>query len=139
MRQTCYNCHGHGCSYCGDTGKEDNDEKITAANKIQIKHIEECPIIYGSELAEEEKKDFDYWKPDELNEQRFAKYRGNIYDISQFIRFTYGMTAERIRDGYFHPFGREWDYGGYHSDSFYNGILCLIVDDETVKMATYMS
>ncbi len=110
MHQTCYNCHGHGCSYCGGSGKEDD-----------------------------EKKDFDYWKPDELDEQMFAKYRGNIYDISQFMRLTFSMTVERIRNGTFHPFGREWDYGGYHSDSFYSGILCLIVDDETVRMATYMS
>ena len=106
---------------------------------LEIKHIEECPIIYGCELTPDERKDFDYWKPDQLDEQMFAKYRGNIYDISQFMRLTYGMTVERIRDGTFHPFGREWDYGGYHSDSFYSGVLCLMIDDETVKMATYMS
>jgi len=139
MHQTCYNCHGHGCNYCGGTGKEDNEEETTTANKIQIKHIEECPVIYGFELTPDEKKDFDYWTPEELDEQMFVKYRGNIYDISQFMRLTYGMTIERIKDGTFHPFGRGWDYGGYHSDSFYSGVLCLIVDDETVRMATYMS
>jgi len=106
---------------------------------LEIRHIEECPIIHGFELTPDEKKDFDYWKPDELDEQMFVKYRGNIYDISQFMRLPYGMTAERIKDGAFHPFGREWDYGGYHSDSFYSGVLCLMIDDETVKMATYMS
>lgn len=106
---------------------------------LEIKHIEECPIVYGFELSNEEQKEFDYYSKDELDEALFVRYRNTTYDLGSFMRFTYGISAERIREGRFHPFGKEWNEGGYHADSFYSGVLCLILDETTVRMATYIS
>jgi hypothetical protein len=106
---------------------------------VKITNIEECKVIYGFELTEDEKKEFDYHSPEGLEEQIFVKYRNNIYDISQFMSFQYGISAERIREGNFQPFGEEWNNGGYYSETYFSGVLCLILDEETVKMATYMS
>lgn len=106
---------------------------------IEIKNKEECPVIYGFELTDEEKKDFDYHSAAELEDQIFVKYRNNLYDISQFIRMGYGMPQERINKGNYHPFGEEWNDGAYYSETYFSGVLCKILDNETVLMAQYCS
>lgn len=104
---------------------------------IEITNKEECDVIYGFELTDDEKKNFDYHSPEDLEEQIFVRYRTMLYDISQFIRLGYGMSQERINQGKYHPFGEEWNDGAYHCDTYFSGTLCKILDTETILMAQY--
>jgi hypothetical protein len=65
--------------------------------------------IYGFELTEKEKEEFDYYSPDELNDATFFRYKGRLYDLGEFMRFD----SPTLFKG--------WD--GYSSDSFFSGVL----------------
>lgn len=80
-------------------------------------------LIYGYELTEKQKQDFDYL--DDIDNNNFIKYKGFIYDVSEFIS-TYNMDSLK-----------DWD--GYSSDSYFSGVLIKIIDSDTVIMATYLS
>ena len=81
-------------------------------------------FLYGYELTEEQKLDFDYI--DDIDSESFIKYRGIIYSIHDF------MAIERS------PFPGKWD--GYSSDSFFSGVIIKLSDDtEQYKIATYIS
>lgn len=80
-------------------------------------------IIYGYELTEKQKKDFDYL--DDIDNHNFIKYKGHLYDVSEFMS-TYNMDSLK-----------DWD--GYSSDSFFSGVLIKFIDSDYVVMARYLS
>ena len=80
-------------------------------------------LLYGYELTEKQRQDFDYL--DDIDGNNFVKYKGFIYDVSEFIS-TYNMDSLK-----------DWD--GYSSDSFFSGILIKYIDSDTAIMATYLS
>ena len=41
-------------------------------------------LIYGYELTDKQKQDFDYI--DDIDSHDFVKYKNNIYDLSEFMR-----------------------------------------------------
>lgn len=67
------------------------------------------PLIYGYDLTERERAEFDYYTPEELDGAEFFRYRGQVYDASQFEQCPHGF------------FPADWD--GYKGDSFFSGIL----------------
>ena len=88
-------------------------------------------FIYGYELTNKEKKEFDYIAPDELNSHAFVRYKGNVYDVSEFMRVDKYVAVIPQHDG-----GENWH--GYTSDSFFSGVLVRFLDDgESVIIATY--
>ena len=79
-------------------------------------------LTYGYELTDAERKDFDYVKANEFNSHDFLRYRGRIFDVSEFIH------AEMMSD---------WD--GYHADSYFSGVVIKLSEDgERCKVATYI-
>lgn len=80
-------------------------------------------LINGYELTDKEKSNFDYL--DNTDSHNFVKYKGFIYDVSEFIS-TYNMDSLK-----------DWD--GYSSDSYFSGVLIKIIDSDTVIMARYYS
>ena len=85
------------------------------------------PTIYGYELTDSEKAEFDYIDDEYFDGHNFIKYRGNIID-PEFMRITKEMPDEFQK------------YDGYMSDSFFSGLLIKYSDDmETYKIATYYS
>ena len=90
------------------------------------------PIIYGFELSDKEKKDFDYLDEEELENQMFFRYKGQVYDFGEFMRV----------EGNNCPFeGCPIKFHGYHADSFFSGILVSYIehDDENIRVYTYYS
>jgi hypothetical protein len=85
-------------------------------------------IIDAWDLSESERNQFDYlnWPAIEAgtNSASFFRYRGELYDLGEFMRYE-GQLAEL----------RAWH--GYMSDSFFSGMLVQYTDGEHVIIATY--
>ena len=83
------------------------------------------PLIYGFELTDKEKKDFDYLENVEEDFTGF-RYRGNVYSLDEFMRTDKNS-----------PF-----YGTFHgvsNDSFFSGVGILLGDTgESVKAYTFI-
>ena len=80
-------------------------------------------LIYGYELTDKQKQNFDYIE--DFDSHDFVKYKNNIYDLSDFMRIE---TIDSLK---------EWH--GYNSDSFYSGTLVKYIDSDTVIMGRYYS
>lgn len=75
------------------------------------------PVIYGYELSEKEKQEFDYL--DDIDNAQFFRYKGAVYDIGEFQRVT--DTMENCLG-----------FNGWHAylgDSFFSGIVVRYVGD----------
>lgn len=66
-------------------------------------------IVYGHELAETEAAEFDYMTPEDLACADFVRYKGQTYDIGEFMRAPEDLAAAG------------WD--GATADSFFSGVL----------------
>lgn len=97
-------------------------------SKLQIiSNYHERPVVYFWELSEEERAEFD-WRG--VEEETYVRYKGEVYCLSEFMR-TAGNPDAAFR---------KWH--GYHSDSFFSGILVRYPDDgmgDFVVMGWYMS
>lgn len=84
--------------------------------------------LYWHELTAKEQAEFDYLDTEERqSDAQFIRYRKWVYDLGEFMRVPPG--ADEMA---------KWD--GYHSDSYFSGILIKWVDDnERVIIATYCS
>ena len=72
-------------------------------------------VIYGYELTDKEKAEFDYYAPDELDGACFFRYKGRLYDLGAL---------------------KPWY--GYLSDSFFSGIVVKYdSDNEQLIVGTY--
>ena len=79
-------------------------------------------LLYGYELTDKEKQDFDYLE--DIDSNNFVKYKGSIYDAGEFMR----VDNDYLKD---------WD--GYSSDSYFSGILIKYIDSDHVIVARYYS
>jgi len=100
-----------------------------------LKIIENCNIygnnhniklIYGYQLSDKEKSQFDYMGNIEDDFIGF-RYHGNIYSLGDFMRTENNDPFVGFADG-------------YHGDSYFSGILVkLNEENESVKAYTYIS
>ena len=72
------------------------------------------PLIYGYELMEKEKKEFDYLE--DIDGGIFFRFKNQLYDIGDIIRIDENS-----------PFPDFWH--GYTSDSFFSGILVRLCNE----------
>lgn len=88
-------------------------------------------LVYVHELTEKELADFDYLSPDEINGREFVRYKGQVYDMGEFMRIDKAIAPHPQREG--------WEgWHGYSADSFFSGVLVRFPDDgQSVVMATY--
>ena len=85
-------------------------------------------LLYGYELTENEKKEFDYIESDNLDSHSFFRYKGHCYDPDEFMKITNNNDIEFLK------------YDGYSSDSYFSGILIKYSEDmESIKIARYYS
>lgn len=81
------------------------------------------PLVYGFELSEKERKEFDYYDDDErLDCACFFRYKGWTYDLGEFTR-----VAEPVSSNCQFDYLKGWD--GYSSDSFFSGVLVRYAED----------
>ena len=91
-----------------------NNIKIMTNNKPR-------PLVYGYELTDKQKQDFDYIE--DIDSHDFVKYKNNIYDLSEFMRVENNDSLK--------------DWEGYSSDSYFSGTLVKYIDDDSVIMGWY--
>jgi len=85
-------------------------------------------LLYGYELTEAEKADFDYI--DDIDSHDFFRYRGIVYDPSEFMAWDM-PTKEEI--------AHYLDWHGFRSDSYFSGVVIRYTDDmEQVVCGTYL-
>jgi hypothetical protein len=89
-------------------------------------------VIDASELTADERADFDYLDWPAIEDGRasasFLRYRGELYDLSEFEVWDNPMSPTR----------QGWD--GYRSDSYFSGIVVRFVDDaERVVAGLYLA
>ena len=81
-------------------------------------------IIYGHELSNKEKQDFDYL--DDIDSAEFFRFKGSVYAVSDFMH-----TGNN-------PDLKGWH--GYASDSYFSGVLIKLVNNnEAVIVGQYFS
>lgn len=87
-------------------------------------------VIYGYELTMKEAKEFDYLKGEALEFNHFVRYKGSVYDLSEFMSVRGLGSPTEFKD---------WD--GYQSDSFFSGIVIKYVNSDCgeVVVGTYIS
>ena len=97
-------------------------------------------VLSWHDLSTKEQADFDYLVPDESDgeqpendrryETTFARYKGHVYDLGEFMRTPADMFPDNRR---------KWQ--GYTSDSYFSGVLLAYPENdcETVILATYFS
>jgi hypothetical protein len=84
-------------------------------------------------LTAKEIAEFDYLEGERLEFASFFRYKGNVYDLGEFMRCPSGFQ--------FGPSGFQFEgWVGYYSDSAFSGILIKYCDDfEQVIVGQYFS
>ena len=83
-------------------------------------------IVYGFELSDSERGEFDYYTEDELDDAEFFRYKGLVRNIADYMHVNKGA-----RDG-----TEKWD--GYSTDSYFSGTLIRFIDrGEYIQVARY--
>jgi len=81
-------------------------------------------LLCWHDLSTRERKEFDYI--DDKESASFFRYRGWSYDLGEMMNVPSGSGLE--------------SWHGYHSDSYFSGIVIKLVDDgERVICGTYYS
>ena len=87
-------------------------------------------IIYGYELSEKERAEFEYIESEEFETHEFFRYKDVIYDTGEFMRIDSAIAPHSQREG--------WEnFDGYASDSYFSGVLVKYVGPNRVIVATY--
>ena len=80
-------------------------------------------FLYGYELTDKEKEEFDWIDPEEFDTHSFFRYRGSTYSIQDFM-------VSSILPG----------WHGFHGDSFFSGVAIKLSDDgEQYKVALVLA
>lgn len=89
------------------------------------------PILYGYELTEKEREEFDYLDFTTSDSDgffhNFVKYKGHVYDLCEFMAINGAM------------FGALKYWHGYASDSYFSGVVIKHKGAEHVIMGRYYS
>jgi hypothetical protein len=72
-------------------------------------------VLFGYDLTDRERAEFDYIDADEIGTHEFFRYLGEVYDLGEF---TVAPSQSPISD---------WD--GYLGDSFFSGVVVKYVED----------
>lgn len=89
---------------------------------IKTNHQPRNPL-YGYELTPAERAEFDYIQSEEMDTHEFMRYKGMLYDLSEFM--TVGGAPEL----------KGWD--GYAGDSYFSGVVIKYTDGGRVIAGTY--
>lgn len=88
-------------------------------------------FLYGYELTDKERAEFDYLSDDEINSGEFVRYKRHVIPLSEFMRIDEPIAPHPQREGW-----EKWH--GYVADSAVSATLIRISDDnEQYQIAEY--
>ncbi len=97
----------------------DNMMKICTNNKPR-------DILHACQLTEKEITEFDYLEGESLDFASFFRYKGNVYDLGEFMFYSSRFQFK--------------GWAGYYSDSAFSGILIKYCKDfDHVIVGQYFS
>jgi hypothetical protein len=87
-------------------------------------------VVYGYELTEKEKVEFDYYTEEDLDYATFVRYKDEVHDLNEFSVFNNRELVTAQLPG----------WSGYKPDSYFSGTLLRWADKEfeSVVMGRYM-
>lgn len=80
-------------------------------------------VLFGYDLTDNERASFNYYDADEIGAQEFFRYRGEVYDLGEFMPAD---LAPFPVASYNSPLS-DWD--GYLGDSFFSGVVVKYAED----------
>ena len=87
------------------------------------------PVLLWTDLTMKELEEFDYISTENLDYATFFRYKGQVYDLDEFLCITQVMQVQ-------FPEFKSWD--GYQADTFFSGILVRYSEDlEQVVVGSY--
>jgi hypothetical protein len=86
-------------------------------------------LFVGQRKAAKIRRDYDYLTDEEFENEDFIDYRGQVYAMSDFMRFNF--IPEVDDESPYH----QWD--GYINDTYFSGVLIKLCDDGDVIMGRY--
>lgn len=90
-------------------------------------------FLYGYELSESERAEFDYIDRDDIDTHSFIRYRGMIIDPHEFMRIDETMLLHPENDTM-----NQWQC--YQSDSYFSGMVLRYSNDfKQYQIGTYIS
>lgn len=91
------------------------------------------PLLSLADIPEKAQKEFDYIGEEDSFSPRIVKYKGEYYDLGDFITTSPGPWNNGLPKEFL-------KFDGYASGSYFSGVLCKYSEDfEEVIMATYIS
>lgn len=95
------------------------------------------PIIYGFELSESERSEFDYLE--NIEDASFFRYRGQLYDLGEFVRIVPAGSKGSAFAHYDHT-GELSGWHGIATDSYFSAVVVRYSeDDEAVVVGLALS
>tara|TARA_B110000211_G_scaffold185303_1_gene210244 strand:- start:2502 stop:2807 length:306 start_codon:yes stop_codon:yes gene_type:complete len=90
-------------------------------------------ILRSYDLTEQEREEFDYYTVDELYDAMFFRYKGDVFDLGEFMRCPdSNKTSDDLTEL------TEWD--GYMSDSYFSGVVIRYDDNiEQIQVGRFYS
>lgn len=97
-------------------------------------------LIYGYELTEKEKSEFDYLDSEEIETHAFFRYRGQVYDLSEFVKIIQPGKSGNPFAHCDHS-GELKGWHGIQTDSFFSAVVVRFPNDsgETVVVGLALS
>ena len=105
-----------------------NDVTITTNNVPR-------DLLSGFDLTDKERVEFDYIEDMGDTIDRFFRYRGNVYDMHEFVRIE--LASKRTNPYCLGVYEEDspllaWD--GYQSDSMFSGIVVRYCEDCSARV-----
>lgn len=100
--------------------------------KFRIVGVRNKPVVYGFELPRRIREEFDYIDPDYFDENRFVRYRRELFDLDDMEPAFPSVWGSGI------PSLAEKGYDRFIGLTYSSGYCFAVSDDgETVKCASF--
>ena len=85
-------------------------------------------VLRSYDLTEKERNEFDYLDEEQIEWASFFRYKGQVYDLGEFMNCTQSVNGFK-------------DWHGIQSDSFFSGLLVRYAEEycESVIVGRYYS
>lgn len=81
------------------------------------------PLVYGWELRDKERKEFDYMTKEDLDSHRFFRFKGQVYALGEFTALSSTKISGQGWTQYVAPDSPLFGWHGIKSESAFSAVL----------------